>query len=199
MATSVASTTSTPTATTPESSPTSTNSATPAGAATLTLDGLGDLQIGQKVPEDTKLVEWGDFCGFGTSQWHAPGATRDDLGDVSVRTASWAIDGELQDIWVWSPGISTAEGIHVGSSRAALESAYAELEEKPDGNDGAGTTSIYTIRGDESTMVFEVLNPGSKISASSTAEPDTIIWMYLQTADQEIRTLDGMALPGSCG
>jgi hypothetical protein len=172
--------------------PTPTPTPTP-DDATLTAVGLGDLEIGKPVPDDTGLLEWGDFCGYGTEQWHAPGATLADLGPIGVTPIDWEKDGDLRAIWIWTDEISTPEGIHNGSTREELEAAYpeAEIVAQP------ARTDLYVVENDETNLVFEVLKPGSETN-DGFYTVDTVAWMYLLPSSAELKTIDGTGAPASC-
>ncbi|MFT4122208.1 MAG: hypothetical protein QM635_00065 [Microbacteriaceae bacterium] len=172
-------------------------SASAADELVLTAAGLAELVIGEPVPADTDLVEWGDVCGLGVSRWHALGATAADPGAFSVRTEDWAHDGAVQAIWVWTDDIATAEGITIGSSRDEVLAAYPQAQSQ--GEDVAtGATDVLVVPGDATNLVIEILRDGSSISADSEVASDTVAWLYAQSSDLTLRTLDGTASPASC-
>jgi hypothetical protein len=165
-----------------------------ADATTLTSVGLGDLVIDEPVPDDTELVEWGDFCDSGTEQWHAPGASLSDLGALGVTPKDWAKDGAVEAIWIWTDAISTPEGIHNGSTRDAVEAAYPDAEIV----EGLGRTNLYVVGNGSTNLVFEVMKPGSE-TGGGFYTVDTVAWMYLRSASAEVKSIDGSASPASCG
>jgi hypothetical protein len=77
---------------------------------------------------------------------------RDVATAFDVATVGFTQDGAVGRIFVLSPEITTAEGIHVGSTEAELLAAYPNYDEKIEGDLSNG----YSVRGTDGQLMFEI-------------------------------------------
>jgi hypothetical protein len=172
-------------------SPTPTPTPTPEPALPALLvnpDGVGYLTIGAPVPTDVAepIVAWdGKACVAENSSGDAEfdGAWYPAPGYGEFGTNGWVIftegkSGNVSGIWVFDHSMSTANGIHPGSTEKELLAAYPDLEVTTD----SGFSRMYELRGTSGHLVFEV--PYDKKQWSYTPESlKTVIWMIVSDVD----------------
>jgi hypothetical protein len=158
-------------------------------------DGLGPLLIGSPVPADgagSLMAQWEpNYCeGLGgvvegqpyAGAWQSayPVATNDAVGDrdpFGVITIDGLRDGATAAINVWSPELTTAEGIHAGSTIDELFAAYPVFDETVQ----SYASTIYVINGSTGRLMFEV---GTTDETSDLADywgdlSNTVLWMRI--------------------
>jgi hypothetical protein len=156
-------------------------------------DGLGALTIGNPVPVDgvgSLLVEWEpNYCeGLGgaveggpyAGAWQSayPLAVSAAVGErepFGVITGDGLREGAVSAINVWSPELTTAEGIHAGSTTDELRAAYPSFDEV---NQGQAST-VYAINGANSRLLFEVgeTDPAGGLADYWGDQSNTVLWM----------------------
>ena len=128
----------------------------------LSTEGLGPLVLGQKPPTtdpsvDTLLYE-PDICAdvpySATPDMWVANYPEDAEGHRPFATTFLDGTDTLALISIFSPEISTAEGIHLGSTRADVLAAY------PDGFssqlDNKGMSTAYVVKGTVGQLIIEV-------------------------------------------
>jgi hypothetical protein len=193
----------TPAATTPTSTPSVESTAGAVGEAeasppnlsalVVTASGIDSLVMGEPIPlkpETTALAVWDpEFCVTDSRPVGDPWAGA-WLANYSTSTVDWAQtpvqaftvypaermqDGVLSGFTVWSPELKTATGIHPGSTRAELESAYPSfisVTNKP-------TTDVYVLAdpdGGTNEIWFEVATEAYAVDAEL---PSSIVGLVM--------------------
>jgi hypothetical protein len=119
----------------------------------LTSEGMGDLRLGKKIPDDTELVfAFGDSC----SGWLTSPPFDVSVRDVSVfsiEVTNPRQDSPLKSITIVSPEIPTKSGARVGDSEAELKARFPDL-----GDPVVQMTdqAIYAISGTAGKVLFSV-------------------------------------------
>lgn len=180
-----------PEATPPASGPPALSSLTVSPA------GIGTLAMNQPIPTEptaTAIAAWDPtFCvtddrpeGDPTAgAWLSTYPTtavpwaQQPVEAFSMYTEDRVQTAPLSGLIVWSPELSTATGIHPGSTRAELEAAYpsfASVTQKQ-------LTDVYVVKdpdGIPGELWFEVANSSfGEISKLSTEVTDTVVWVDL--------------------
>ncbi|HEY5231895.1 MAG TPA: hypothetical protein VIJ11_13515 [Galbitalea sp.] len=178
--------------TTPSAQPASTESTSTKPALAdlvLSADALGDIHIGNPVPRTTPLAKYDatacEFTAMGTppgssstaawvanypKQTNATGQTAPFI----IVTAKQKPHAPVSTLWVWAPGIHTAKGIQVGSSRSQLEAAYP----RPDALEHGRVSDVYVVDGVVGTLLIEVArSDGNDVGYWGPADVDTVLWM----------------------
>jgi hypothetical protein len=179
----------------PTPTPTPTSTPEPALPALLVApDGVGYLTIGAPVPTDVAepIVAWdAKACVEQNSSGKAEydGAWYPAPGYGKYGTKGWAIftngkSGNVTGIWVFDHSMSTAAGIHPGSTETELLTAYPDLEVTTDN----GFSRMYELRGASGHLVFEV--PYDKKQWGETSESlKTVIWMTVEPIDGPVGSI----------
>lgn len=160
--------------------------------------GIGTLAMNQPIatePAATAMVVWNpSYCVTNSRPEGDPwaGAWVSTYPTAFVSTAPQPVDpftvytedrlqaSPLSGLIVWSPELSTATGIHPGSTRAELEAAYPSFASVTPKE----LTDVYVVRdpdGIPGELWFEVAN-GSYTEAAALTEPvaDTVLWISVQ-------------------
>jgi len=117
--------------------------------AYVTTAGYGDLKLGARVPEGTKLVDWfADDCAAG--RWGTPGS-EPKTDPITVRTTSNGKNDPILWISIYSPDITTKSGAHVGMSYTDLTELLPNAKaESPN------SYSLMVVSDNLGKVVFEV-------------------------------------------
>jgi len=145
----------------PTQTPTPTPTPTPTTKPTLdqlvvSAEGLGDLVIGEPVPSAAPAISpvtySSNLCA-GTTYDPIPGWIANyPHRPFALTTTKQAKTGAVSLIFVSSPGIATANGIHVGSTLAEFTAAYG----KPDRIIPANASNLYVITGTHGQIAFDI-------------------------------------------
>jgi len=189
----------------PTASVTPTPSPTKPALADLVLspDGLGDVAINQPVPsstllftfDPTKCVSAETGIAAGSPDAGAWTATYPPVDPSNPQQAPFILvdrpqnlTGTVTTIWVWSPGVHTAAGIQVGSTRAQLLAAYPH----PDAVEHGAISDVYVIDGSVGHLVMEVARTDSGDPGYWPADQvDTVLWMGAVAPGGDARAIAG--------
>jgi hypothetical protein len=177
--------------------PTATNGPPALSTLTLTPAGVGSLTMNQPIPAEpaaTAMTVWDPtYCVTDSRPEGDPWAgawraayptttvpwTQQPTDAFTVYTQDRVKDAPLSGLIAWSPELTTATGIHPGSTLAELESAYpsfASVTQKE-------LTDIYVVKdpdGVSGELWFEVANSayGAAVSTSEPVE-GTVLWIMV--------------------
>jgi hypothetical protein len=173
-------------------------------------DGVGPLLIGQPVvveTAETAIVAWnptgcveaalpdlaeGDpYAGYWDTTYSDDPSTK----DLVIVTDDGTEGGPIGSLLVRSDAPTTAEGIHVGSTREELLRAYPDLVPEGDQN----LTELYTIAGDSGVLEFEVAIETPELPGYWTPEEiGTVLWMRIVDGPDDVGSIAGSDAGGAC-
>lgn len=180
---------------TPTPTPSGTESEPAAAEFTLTMDGIDDLVIGEKVPSPSTVVEWDpEGCYGGRGRYRLFDEKETEIGAFTMVTDGYVEDGIVTQILSYSESVTTPEGIHVGSTRAELEAAYPDFAAVTKSD----LTDLYVLENDKTQMVFEVLNPGSGDGYDPAKKDDTVGWITVEISSNKAHSLAATDAAGPC-
>jgi hypothetical protein len=180
-------------------------------ALTLSPRALGTLVVGRPVPNPkapTSMVRWDpDYCaefphpGGVTGAFVAayPESVSPSLGErapFTLMSAEGHPRGAVVGVLVMGPEIRTAEGIHVGSSRADLTAAYPAFSATRSDQ----LSDVFVIDGASGRLMFEVAKAVAAPLEGYWEEPvvDTVLWMRLTPPDAPVHAIAGSDAGGPC-
>jgi hypothetical protein len=162
-------------------------------------DGIRDLRVGMPVTSYA-LVNYGEHACPATGGW-LPRYPQDEensggqeLDPFDVVTRSGSRSGQIVAEYVWSRKIETAKGIHVGSSLAAVRSAYPHAAIKK-----SDATAMYVVAGSGGQLVIEVSAHNSYAAGEWPQNwLDTVVWMDVIPRSAEVESIAGSNDAGPC-
>jgi hypothetical protein len=160
--------------------PLPTTAAEPAQPPYLTTEGLGELRIGQPVPENNSFLTWRpDTC---YSSW----LTRPPYGDYQVGTNALSVyteghkkNGALIYVVLNDDTIPTKSGIRVGDSEARLLATIGSL-----GKSSEADSTLYSVADATGRVVFEVAKHDSLIGAYRAGEIVGIALQWVEASPE---------------
>lgn len=186
----------------PSETPVATGTPAPApsegGAAQITDTGVGDLVVGKPVAGGAFVAWDADACWDGRGAYVADGDDAVGAKSFATTTVDYKKSSPVDNIIVYSPSISTAEGIHPGSTRAELEAAYPDFSAvyKTDKRDL--TTDLYVLENDVAQTVFEVVHAGSGDGFNPAIKDETVAWIIVEDASHKAHSIAGGDAAGPC-
>jgi len=171
-------------------------------------NGVVSLVIGEKiaVPEGTvPLLSWKkSYCvenGYtvgdpGAGAW-VPKYPKTGSGRLAfhVNLTGQARTGEIRTMVVSSSEISTAKGIHPGSTVAQLKAAYPAFDDIVDRT----ISKLYTVDGKKGRLTFEVATKDKDTPGYwKKSELGTVLWMTIARAGDEPFGIAGTDVGGPC-
>ncbi|GAB3606777.1 hypothetical protein GCM10027413_21860 [Conyzicola nivalis] len=197
-------------------SPTPTVSSTPSPTAEpvrptldelrLTADGLGDLVVGEPVPEtppDLAIVAFdprGCISEESTLVEGEPGAGFWRPSYPEDRPFQVVTEGRVQgtpiiNIQVGSESVLTDTGIGIGSGVDEVLAAYPGITVMP----GALLTLVYVVEAPEGTLAFEIANPaGSPEGYWEPEQLNTVAYMVAYAPGQSVSAVYATDTAGAC-
>ncbi|HEY5231898.1 MAG TPA: hypothetical protein VIJ11_13530 [Galbitalea sp.] len=139
----------------------------------LTADGLGPLRVGAPVPDDGTapgVVEFTPLTCTAEADGGAWVPTDRDQKFI-VLTVGAHRSGAITSIGDFSSDISTAKGIHVGSSVDAVRSAYPDATVMSN-----NSTDIYVVNGTLGHLIIEVTGSASAQAGMWPAAQQNLVY-----------------------
>jgi hypothetical protein len=163
-------------------------------------NGIQNLRIGSPVPESTGLVTYGEHTCPSSGGWivHYPQDTLTSSGqpldpfDLVTNHASKS--GSISREFVWSKQIKTATGIGVGSSLAAVTTAYPEAKRST-----SYSTVVFAVEGTSGTLVIEVAGHNANAAGEwPAATLGTVVWMQVIRRGAKVESIANNNDAGPC-
>ena len=155
----------------------------------LSPDGLGDVVLNAPVPPTTFLFTYNatecvstetgvtagsPFAGAWRAAYPAVDPANPDQLPFILSNTPQTTAGPVTYVWVWSPGVHTAAGIQVGSTRAEVLAAYPHADAVTHGV----LSDVYVITGSVGKLVIEVARADSgDVGYWPPGQVDTVLWM----------------------
>jgi hypothetical protein len=165
----------------------------------VTPDGIADLRVGHPV-DAPDLVSYGAHTCPTHGGWlprysqDTANSSGQPLDPFDVTTDDARRTGEITDEYVWSTSIRTAKGIHVGSSLAAVRSAYPTAATST-----AYSTVVYEVPGSEGRLLIEVARHNDDAAGEwPAATLDTVVWMHVAPLHEKVASIAGGNDAGPC-
>lgn len=144
---------------------TQTTSETPLAELALSPEGLGPLTIGQQPgAEQDVLVYSASVCQSAVDEGYRDEAAmwvanyEPAVHGFDSRPFGVLVEGDaLQSVEVYDDSISTAEGIHIGSTAAEVLAAYGDRLELVEAYDEGSDSHLYRVEGVAGDLYIEVL------------------------------------------
>jgi hypothetical protein len=162
-------------------------------------DGIRGLPIDQPIVS-SDLVAYGTRACPSRGGWlpRYPQDTLNSSGQAlnpfDVVTEGSARAGKVVDEYVWSKLIATSKGIRVGSTLAAVRSAYPGATIT-----NAYSTVVYAVAGAHGTLLIEVAGHNDDAVGEWPAKTlDTVVWMHVQLPHAKIASIAGGNDAGPC-
>jgi hypothetical protein len=150
----------------------------PANPLLVTADGVGYLTIGEPVPTDAAepIVTW-DAKGCDWNNGGGLWTPADGYGKRDDYQISWQIytvgkNDPVTELFVKDPSMTTATGIHPGSTEDELLAAYPEFSR----DTLSGVSHTYVLAGTHGQLIFEV-PVDVDTWGTDPAVVGTVLWM----------------------
>ena len=192
--------------------PTATTAPKPAlSALVLTPDSLGDIHLGYPVPASTSIARYDatacEFKAMGTP----PGSANSGAWEANYPSPTGSIGTKppfvivttkprpaavVRGLWVWAPGIHTAKGITVGSTRTQVEAAYPRRGSTVHGP----LSDVYVLDGARDRLLIEVArSDNDDVGYWGPAQADSVLWMGAVAPDGPVAPIAGTDnIPAAC-
>jgi hypothetical protein len=174
---------------------------TPPALSTLTVSpsGIGGLAIGRPITSFA-LVDYGPHTCPTTGGWlprYSPGAATSSgqqLDPFDVVTRGGQESTEITREFVWSTQLATAHGIRVGSTLAAVVSAYPTAKRST-----SYSTVLYAVPGTAGTLVIEVAGRNANAAGEwPAATLGTVVWMQVIEPGAKVESIANNNDAGPC-
>jgi hypothetical protein len=168
--------------------------------------GLGDIEIGQPVPNDSAALALVSFdptacvsaelgvkagdpnAGAWATTYPAVKNPYGPDAPFSVVTAEPTQTGAVAAIAIWTPGIHTDEGITVGDSLDKLKVAYPKFAQIVHGQ----VSDVYVVRGTSGELLIEVATElAGEPGYWAANETGTVLWMTVEPIGAEVYPIAG--------
>jgi hypothetical protein len=163
-------------------------------------DGIQNLKVGAPVPDSTGLVTYGEHTCPKSGGWivrypqdsHTSSGQALDPFDIVTDDASKS--GSIAREFVWSSQIRTARGISVGSSMAAVTTAYPSAKRST-----SYSTVLYAVAGAAGTLVIEVAGHNANAAGEwPAATLGTVVWMQVIKRGAKVESIANNNDAGPC-
>jgi hypothetical protein len=188
-------------------------------ALVVSTEGLGPVTVGAVVPADTSpaaITSWDEaYCtSDGTvavgdpyaGAWvpNYPESASPYLGTrraFDIVTLAGERDTAIQWINVWAPEVSTAEGIHAGSTVDELLAAYPGFDEVLESD----ISTVYALNGSAGRLLFEVASVDETgmyadywTTQNNGDQNNTVVWIRVTALDVPVAGIAGGDAGGPC-
>jgi hypothetical protein len=173
-------------------------------------DGLAGVDIGKPVPTSTRIatfdptacvsavfgVKVGDSdAGAWSADYPRSGDSSDgvdsDVEPFDLIVVPQTAVANVAMIWVWTPSIRTAAGIHVGSTANSVLSAYPQ----PSAVEHGPLSDLYVVNGTVGKLLIEVARTPSATSGEPadywSSANNTVLWMISEEPDMQAEPVAG--------
>jgi hypothetical protein len=163
-------------------------------------NGIQQLQVGAPVPGSTALVTYGEHTCPKSGGWipaYPQGSLTSSgqaLDPFDIVTDDASKSGSITREFVWSKQLKTARGIGVGSSLAAVTSAYPSAKRSQ-----SYSTSVFAVSGTKGTLVIEVAGHNANAEGEwPAATLGTVVWMQVIGRGAKVESIANNNNAGPC-